>query len=543
MAIVKTVRSTSAKLALKHHTRPKPSRNHILLDKDAMPMQPITVDINMDTITDKCTKHRDKSLEFYCNNHEAVACYVCVTLEHKQCKVDYIPDVSGNLSDEFIKLSKKMEMLIKKYESNIRRAEAATKQLDQSHGNVVDEIKLFRKEINAYLDQMESVMMQEADNLTSTAKLKLKNVQVVCGEIAKEVKRSQSVLNALSKENKHNNLFIEMKNVSSVMTTLDDKGRQAIEDNKKDDEIRFVRNEKILEQLKIAKNFGTTLTYEVPSADKKLEVQYEPSYCVTLPSEDRCNIVGMAMISGTRMVVADNNKKTIKMIAVNTGALVSDISLSSTPSDVIKLPDNKLAVAIPSKKCIQMISYNDTNLFLDRRIDIGEECKCIAYGQGKLVVGCGSGTGKLVILDITGNITQVFDTPGLFDSPEKIVISSDEKFMYVSIYKNNYTNKSIKMDWQGTVVQMYEDRKYMFPKGIQELEDGTLLVCYNNSDCIIRLSSSFKKCEVVGLEKANLISPNAVTYSEKDHRLFISCSPSRIHNRNDTIKVFNVRWN
>ncbi|XP_060565097.1 E3 ubiquitin-protein ligase Midline-1-like [Ruditapes philippinarum] len=531
------------KTCFEHHTRPKPCRNHILLDKDAMPMQPITVDINVDPITDTCTKHRDKQLDFYCNNHEVVVCYVCATLEHKQCKVDYIPDVSGSVSDELKQLTTKMDELVKKFESNIRRAETATKHIDESHGKVVEEIKLFRKEINVYLDQMESVMLQEAENLTTTAKLKLKNVQVVCGEIAEEVKRSQSVLNALSKENKHNKLFIEMKNVGSVMTTLEDKGKRTIGDNRADDDIKFVRNEKILEQLKIAKNFGTSLTYEAPSADKKLEVQYEKSYDMTLKSESRCNIVGMAMISDTRMLVADNNNKTIKMINADTGKLVSKITLPSRPNDIINLLDNKFAVAIPSKKCIQMMSYNDSTLYLHHRIDVGEQCKCVAYGQGKLVVGCGSGTRKLVILDTTGNMTQVFDTPGFFDSPEKIVISSDEKFMYVTNYKVVYAGKCTKMDWQGTVVQMYEDQKYVFPTGIQELEDGTLLVCYKNSQCIERLSSSFKKCEVVGLEEAHVYYPYAVTYSEKDHRLFISCSSSMFLNGNDTIKVFNVRWN
>ncbi|XP_060579879.1 E3 ubiquitin-protein ligase TRIM33-like [Ruditapes philippinarum] len=182
------------KTCFEHHTRPKPARNHILLDKNEMPLQPITVDINLDT-TDNCTKHTNKPLEFYCNNHDAVTCYVCVTLKHKQCRVDYIPDVSGNLSEELKNLTTKMEMMVKEYESRIRRAEASTKQLDQSHGKVVEEIKLFRKEINAYLDQMESIIVKEADNLTTAAKLKLKNVKVVCGEIVEEVKRSQSVLN------------------------------------------------------------------------------------------------------------------------------------------------------------------------------------------------------------------------------------------------------------------------------------------------------------------------------------------------------------
>jgi hypothetical protein len=106
------------------------------------------VDVNADVIIDNCTNHRDKPLEFYCNTYKIVACYVCVTLGHKQCKVDYIPDVSGNVSGEWIDLNKKMKDLVKQCEYNIMKASAATKQLEQILEKVVEDIRLLRKEIN-----------------------------------------------------------------------------------------------------------------------------------------------------------------------------------------------------------------------------------------------------------------------------------------------------------------------------------------------------------------------------------------------------------
>jgi hypothetical protein len=60
-------------------------------------------------------------------------------------------------------------------------------------------------------------------------------------------------------------------------------------------------------------------------------------------------------------------------------------------------------------------------LSLDRRIDVGEWCYCVAYCQDKLVVGCSCCPGKLVILGLDGHMIQVFDTPGLFNGLEKII--------------------------------------------------------------------------------------------------------------------------
>jgi DNA-binding beta-propeller fold protein YncE len=62
-------------------------------------------------------------------------------------------------------------------------------------------------------------------------------------------------------------------------------------------------------------------------------------------------------------------------------------------------------------------------------------------------------------LDFDGNIVDVFDTPGLFGGPKKIVISSDEKFIYVSDYNNvSKRSKFLKIDWQGNIVQRFEDQ-------------------------------------------------------------------------------------
>jgi DNA-binding beta-propeller fold protein YncE len=436
-----------------------------------------------------------------------------------------------------------MEDLVKKCEYNIMKASAATKQLEKSHGKVVEDIRLLRKEINDRLDQMESVMLKEAESVVSTATYKHKNIKVACEKIAEEVKRSQSFLNALKEANKHNKLFIELKNVGPRLITLESEEMQIVKDNMTYDDIQFDRNEKLLDQLKSEKNFGKVSTYRKPSKDTEICVNYERSHNVSFSSDKKIsNVVGMVMVSATQMVIADNDNKKIKTIDVNTGSLLSEKTLSSAPRDVIKLSQNKLAVALPKEKCIQIMSYNNTSLTLDRRINVGEECYCVAYSHDKLVVGCNFNPGKIVILDLDGKLIQVIDIPGLFEEPEKIVISSDEKFMYVSDYYIwKVRGKCMKINWQGNVVESFTDHGHVGPKGIQELSDGTLLVCYNGSHKIVRLSSSFKKCEITGLEKINLYYPQTVTYSESNNKLYVSCSSEQGCGSNDEIKVFNVR--
>ncbi|XP_060571550.1 uncharacterized protein LOC132729739 [Ruditapes philippinarum] len=526
----------------KHHRKQKPSMNHVLLDKGRMPQQSKTGNINNDQITDFCTKHSDKLLEFYCETHDSNACYVCVTLDHKHCNVDYIPDVSGNMSGELDNLIDRMETLIQKCKSNVKIAETVTANIEQMYKAVVEDIQVFRNEINECLDKMEADIMRDAKSYALTAKCQQENVKTESLHIAEEMSSTMSILKSLSDENKRNKLFIEIKHVGPQVERLSDEEKQLVEDNKTDGDVKFIRNEMMLGQLKNNNSLGTIFKYRRHCAESTLCVQYERSMQVKYSSDNKqCDISGMVLISTTNMIVADKNNNKIKIINIDTGTLVSEISLSSSPLDVIKLLQNKFAVALCGEKCILIMSYTDTSLSLDRRIDVGESCYCVAYCQDKLIVGCNSNPGKLVILDLDGNMIQSFDTPGLFHGPEKIVISRDEKFMNVS--DCYITSKFMKLDWKGNVVRTFKDQGYERPTGIQELEDGTLLVCYRDSSNIVRLSSSFKKCEIVGIEKTDLYNPLAVLYNDRDHKLYISCSSEKIKfYPRDIIKILSIKW-
>jgi hypothetical protein len=100
--------------------------------------------------------------------------------------VDYIPDVSGNLSDEMTDLLEQMETLITKCKSNIEYVSKAAQNLDQSHAKVVENIKAFRKEINECLERMETQILKEAKVIVKNEKCKQETVEAACLEITEK---------------------------------------------------------------------------------------------------------------------------------------------------------------------------------------------------------------------------------------------------------------------------------------------------------------------------------------------------------------------
>jgi hypothetical protein len=308
----------------KHHRKSKPTMNHVLLDNERMPQQSKTGNINNDQITDLCTKHSNKPLEFYCNTHESNVCYVCVTLEHKHCKIDYIPDVSGNMSGELEKLIDRIETLIQKCKYNIRIAETATVNMEQMYTAAVEDIKVFRNEINECLDKMEAEIMRDAKSRTRTANCKEEYVKTGSLHIAEEMSSTISMIKSLNDEIKRNKLFIEMKYVEPQVAKLSDEEKQVVKDNKTDGEVQFIRNEMMLSQLKNNKFLGTISKYRRPCAESAVCVQCERTIKVKNPSYNKqCDISGMVLISKTNMIVTDFKNNKIKIINVDTGKLVS----------------------------------------------------------------------------------------------------------------------------------------------------------------------------------------------------------------------------
>ncbi|XP_060567894.1 uncharacterized protein LOC132726571 [Ruditapes philippinarum] len=533
---------TVCETCYKHHRRARPLRNHVLIDKESMPKTRAIASSTSDDTADLCEKHLDKPLEFYCRDHNLVACYVCVTLEHKQCNVDYIPDVSGNMSVEMTDILEQMESLIKRCKSNVEYVSKAAQNLDLSHAKVVEDMKAFRKEINECLDRIETQILKEADTAVRNAKCKQETVLNACLEITEELECSHSLLIALREENKQNKLFIEMKNAKKRLSILTDKEVQVSDANTTIKCIQFTRNESLLDRLKNENEFGTLLKGEQPSPDKTLFLEYDDTLNLKYKSDKKqCHISGIAVIAPMKIIVADNANNSIKMIDIEKKSGITEVILSSRPADVVTIPENKLAVTLRDEKCIQLLSHTEVELSLDQRIDVREYCNGVAYCQNKFVVICYLSK-KIIIVNHEGDILNVFDFPSLFYGPVRVSVRNDEKFLYVSDTDLKNNSKVVKIDWEGNVKSIYEDSECKVPCGLHLLEDDTVLVCYRDSNTVLRLSSSLQRCKIIGLDTANIYFPTAVSYCDREQELYVCCSSVKEDWRADIVKVFHVYW-
>ncbi|CAG2206875.1 unnamed protein product [Mytilus edulis] len=77
---------------VKHHTASK-----LLCDHEIRPVEEVVSDFkSLKTFKNKCTEHKSKELELFCNDHETSCCSMCVSIYHRKCeKVVAIEDAAS----------------------------------------------------------------------------------------------------------------------------------------------------------------------------------------------------------------------------------------------------------------------------------------------------------------------------------------------------------------------------------------------------------------------------------------------------------------
>lgn len=150
---------------LQIHMIPRPSRNHILLDKAHRPRA--ASGMRKSTCTIICPDHHDKVIEFFCPAHNAVLCGFCAVLKHKSCDNIYISDVTDSFKDskEYKRLVDTLNLLhidIKTISTDVKETLSSVIKTSQS---ALSQYRQFRKEIKDFLDTKEEELIHATDKM------------------------------------------------------------------------------------------------------------------------------------------------------------------------------------------------------------------------------------------------------------------------------------------------------------------------------------------------------------------------------------------
>ncbi|XP_060562263.1 E3 ubiquitin-protein ligase TRIM71-like [Ruditapes philippinarum] len=530
------------KTCFKVHKKHKLSKHHTLLDATRMPKvlnkpSTSTHTCQSDELSTPCSKHPKEMIKFYCHDHKELLCSVCVSLEHQatSCKVGYIPDISGYITDSKAcqDILKTIKSTSDQYQQFVEDAKKMTNKSNSSLKDSLSNIKKFRHEINQRLDELERQIEDAVKVIEQENNKHLKAVEEICGDISKSLKTSSDTIKQLNTSKQADKLFMELKLAEKTMKNVEGKNLQLPSYDIK--EHKFKANEAILDFLKTEKYLGTltqkTLKIKSPSVQiKSRQYSHEGEICVkTSKDKDRCWITGMTLLTPDFLIITDFDNKAVKMVDTSRQSVSDQLQLDDGPWDITQATSTELAVTLPDKQTIQFISISSNKLKKKHTIKVNGEVFGISCYQGKLVVTY-CDPAKLQILKMNGTILTTIDDKNIFEAP--LYVKCNKSFIYVS----DRAMKSVtRLNWQGDVIGRYSCK--VQPRGISLSDDGTLFMCGWNRNVIEEISADCSTGKVV---LQGVINPFAVCWSEETKKLYFSCHSLNGDEKDNTIYIYKL---
>ncbi|XP_045174543.2 uncharacterized protein LOC123535854 [Mercenaria mercenaria] len=509
-----------------YHKQIKATKSHQLLDKKNMGQHTFQR-TDSAVCFEKCTIHGNEIIKFFCTTHEYLGCTDCITLNHRACEIDYIPDKCAGIGDteEYRETMRKLEQKIKELDEVTKRANVEDREIDTCHDKALQEIIKFRKEINDHLDQLQMKIQADIDKKKSADKQNLQEMIKIFSNISADISKLKSNLQDSKASQQHGQLYINIKQAQSKLKSDEvQKAEESLAQTKT--QYIFERSKDLENAISKQKIFGT-FRLVTPKEKKTIDkLTYKDDINVRTKSDKSdCYIRGCALLSSHKIVLADKDNSKLKVVDRQSKVVLEEKSLDSGPRDVTVLPQDQIAVTMPESKEIYIMSTAG-KLSIIRKIPVTGECRGITYHQDRLYVIC-CDPNCVRILDIQGNVQNTISlNDKVFCYPNYIVFNEDSRLIYIS---NFLTHKVVSITLQGDVSAVYEYKEVRGPAGMLILEDGSLLVCCRVTDSIHRISGDLKQGQTV---IDGLTDPRSICYNHYQQEVYIGGK--------NQLKVFSV---
>ena len=522
------------------HRKLKTLKHHNLLGRDEMPKKNLTT---VGVQQKFCSKHTNKQIDYFCEKHEQLCCSVCVTLEHRQCKVLYVDDIAEefNSSQEYQDLKKQIKLLETKLTETKKQSEKNCQDVNQYFTTLISDIEQFRSQINTKLDEIERKLEEKAKK-TKTVDLKsMESISTQTESIQKHLSEITSTLESLEKYKQNQQLFITTK--TSLKQVMDfNKQTDKISHENKITKYSFSWNKEILQNLDLCCELVdlNVKDGEKRHLQKEKQSQGEGNIMYKDPKQikakfvkkiniqhkqDRnrfgCYITGSDLLTSDILALTDRINNSVKLVDLHTDAITSCLQLADKPQDLTCMDSNTMVVTCDTN--LTFVKF-DGNLSLMKKVPMEAGCHGITSHQNKLFVTFTGQKPSVKILNSAGEVLHTIRTnsqgQNLFVYPQYITVSTDGQTFYISDQEQHtVTSYSV----TGEQLNVYKHKNLNCPRGLTVVEDQFIFVCGWRSDNLHEISCICEHIQIV-LDRKDMGGglPLTVLYNRTNKRIYIS---------------------
>ncbi|XP_053390551.1 uncharacterized protein LOC128553429 [Mercenaria mercenaria] len=205
-------------VCFKSHGKNKASRHHTLLTYDEISTENVS-QLKTSTCTDICTVHKKESVKFFCSKHKVLGCNDCMTLGHRTCVIQYIPDKCKGISDslEYKTTVSYLAQELEEINSHIVKVNVKDGIAESMHDQCIKEINNFQTQLNERIDQLRIQIQNDADKIKSKNKEDIQKVVNALHEKKSRLEQAEFDINKHKTANQEGQLFISIKRAQSVL--------------------------------------------------------------------------------------------------------------------------------------------------------------------------------------------------------------------------------------------------------------------------------------------------------------------------------------
>ncbi|XP_062619406.1 E3 ubiquitin-protein ligase TRIM45-like [Saccostrea cucullata] len=396
-----------------------------------------------------CVKHKNREIELFCNDHEALCCTMCVSTEHRKCdSVDTVEIAAQSLreSDKLSCLLTDVMNLEKKLTGSKARQEKNISEIEDCVNNMTENAEKEIKCIMDHLEKLRNNLEQEISEAVKTSKEKLwKNLEIVTDGISCAKSCADKVKKSMEKGS---DVELLLEYYSARATQVQLKSIKFTE--------KYIRiSEKKSEMLQKMKDIKTLSQIEAFDIEKDVfrlcekELSFKQEF-----SPSNANIRSGTFLSNSRFIVANHKLEGHCNIYDEDFTCIKIIDGLRQPFAVVEYGDD-LFVTCCDTRSIKVFSSSD---FMEtRNIDLDIYVYGITHKNDAFFVACGD---KIIKINKNGNILNEYKTGLRF--VHLLALNSVDL-----VYSNKEKNTVIAMNDNGNNLWEYKSSNLKEPYGLE----------------------------------------------------------------------------
>lgn len=519
-----------------YHRKLSVTKNHVILSESKVPAS----DGKRSGLQIFCNCNTNQEVQYYCGDHQEVVCSPCKTFKHHKCNMTSIQQRSTDYkSSTCASVLSKIKSLRDKYNLLKQQSTGNVSEMKRLKEGCKKDIKIFRKELDTFLNKLEQDMLTELDNYERQEQHRIDEYISTLTTALQLLDLDYKLLEDAKKDGRKEIMF-----ASDVQVTKNFQGYESRLSDLKEDYIKprisFERNKKLTDLHSDVKALGhltaqtrtgsqTTLNTGSRSDRKVLlgrTVQSQGHVNVrTRDDENTPGIYGCAVMPNEYMVLCDFNNKRLKLLD-NSGVLIKRLTLPCSPWDISVVDSKNVVVTLPDRKQLQYVQVFP-QMKAGRTIKLDNKCWGIFVSGDEIYISChkSRGDGEIRVLDRNGNLKKHLgvrqDGSFIFKRPSYIAVNKTSGKVFVSDWD---TRTITCMTVDGRIIYQYRDEDMEHPRGLYCDSEDNILVCGFLTRNLQMITAGGKKYSTLLTSDDGLQYPQSITYRQNDDTLAIGCS-------------------